>query len=104
MLVDEDKLISFCTFAPKDDIQPTDLFPRIGFLYTFPEYRGHRYAQMLLAYAESLATVMKCEYIYISTNHSGLYEKYGFEFYKTEKNVNGEASRIYRKNLSSEGK
>ena len=58
MLVDEDKLISFCTFAPKDDIQPTDLFPWIGFLYTFPEYRGHRYAQILLAYAESLATVI----------------------------------------------
>ena len=40
MLVDEDKLISFCTFAPLDDIQPTDLSPWIGFVYTFPEYRG----------------------------------------------------------------
>ena len=97
MLVDEDRLVSFCTFAPKDDIQPTDLFPWIGFLYTFPEYRGNKYAGMLLDYAESIATVMEREYIYISTNHDGLYEKYGFEFYKTEKDINGEDSRIYRK-------
>ena len=103
MLVDEDRLVSFCTFAPKDDIQPTDLSPWIGFLYTFPEYRGNKYAGMLLDYAESIATVMEREYIYISTNHNGLYEKYGFEFYKTEKDMNGEDSRIYRKNLSSEG-
>ena len=40
MLVDGDRLIAFCTFAPKDDIQPTDLFPWIGFVYTFPEYIG----------------------------------------------------------------
>ena len=103
MLVDEDRLVSFCTFAPKDDIQPTDLSPWIGFLYTFPEYRGNKYAGMLLDYAESIATVMEREYIYISTNHNGLYEKYGFEFYKTEKDMNGEDSIIYRKNLALEG-
>ena len=61
MLVDEDRLVSFCTFAPKDDIQPTDLSPWIGFLYTFPEYRGNKYAGMLLDYAESIATVMERE-------------------------------------------
>ena len=103
LLVDEDRLVSFCTFAPKDDIQPTDLSPWIGFLYTFPEYRGNKYAGMLLDYAESIATVMEREYIYISTNHNGLYEKYGFEFYKTEKDMNGEDSIIYRKNLALEG-
>ena len=103
MLVDEDKLVSFCTFAPLDDIQPTDLSPWIGFLYTFPDYRGHHYAGMLLDYAESIATVMEREYIYISTNHIGLYEKYGYEFYKMEKDIRGESSRVYRKNLALEG-
>lgn len=58
MLVDGDKLIAFCTFAPLDDIQPTDMSPWIGFVYTFPDYRGHRYVGMLLDYAESIATVM----------------------------------------------
>lgn len=103
MLVDEERLASFCTFAPLDDIQPTELSPWIGFVYTFPQYRGHRLAGKLLDYAESLAAIMGREAVYISTNHTGLYEKYGYEFYKTEKDVGGEDSRIYRKLLAAEG-
>lgn len=85
MLVEGDELISFCTFAPLDDIQPTSLSPWIGFLYTFPKYRGHRYAGMLLDYAESIATVMGREYIYISTNHIGLYENMDMSFLRRKK-------------------
>lgn len=103
MLVDGDRLVAFCTFAPLDDIQPTEMTPWIGFVYTFPEYRGHRYAGMLLDYAESIATIMGKEYIYISTGHTGLYEKYGYTFYKMEKDIDGEDSRVYRKELATEG-
>ena len=103
MLVDGDKLIAFCTLAPLDDIQPTNLSPWIGFLYTFPEYRGHHYAGLLLNYAESIATVMGKEYIHISTGHIGLYEKYGYEFYQIEKDIEGEDSRVYRKALAVDG-
>lgn len=103
MLVDGDRLVAFCTFAPLDDIQPTEMTPWIGFVYTFPEYRGHRYAGMLLDYAESIATIMEKEYIYISTGHTGLYEKYGYTFYKMEKDIGGEDSRVYRKELATEG-
>ncbi len=102
MLVEEDKLVSFCTFAPFDDIQPTDLTPWIGFVYTYPEYRGHRYAGQLFAYAENLAAVMEKEYIYISTNHENLYEKYGYEFYQMAKDIEGEPSRVYRKYLQAD--
>lgn len=106
MLVEEEtgKLMAFCTFAPLDDIQPTELTPWIGFVYTFPEYRGRRLAGKLLDYAESLATVMGKEYVYISTGHIGLYEKYGYEFYQICKDTWGEDSRVYRKALQGEGK
>ena len=40
LLTEGDELISYCTFAEKDDIQPTDLTPWVGFVYTFPEHRG----------------------------------------------------------------
>lgn len=105
MLVEEEtgKLISFCTFAPLDDIQPTKLTPWIGFVYTFPEYRGRRLAGKLLEYAESLATSMGREYVYISTGHTGLYETYGYEFYQICKNIEGGDSRVYRKALQTQG-
>lgn len=105
MLVEEEtgELMAFCTFAPLDDIQPTKLTPWIGFVYTFPEYRGRRLAGKLLDYAESLATAMGREYVYISTGHTGLYEKYGYEFYRICKDIEGGDSRVYRKALQVEG-
>ena len=95
MLVDGENLISFCTFAEKDDIQPTDLTPWIGWVYTFPHYRGHRYVGKLLSYAEALAKTDGLNSIYISTNHNGLYEKYGYEFFEMMKDMHGEDSRVY---------
>lgn len=47
MLVEGDELISFCTYADKDDIQPTDLRPWMGWVYTYPERRGRHYVGLL---------------------------------------------------------
>lgn len=100
LLVEGDELISFCTYAEKDDIQPTDLTPWTGFIYTFPEYRGHRYAGLLFDEMERMAREENVSEIYISTNHIGLYEKYGCE-YKTQMNdMDGEPSRVYVKKIA----
>lgn len=99
MLVNEDELISFCTYAEKDDIQPTMLTPWIGFVYTFPEYRGHRYVGKLFLEIEKLAQNENVHDIFISTNHIGLYEKYGYEFYQIMNSIEGEPSRVYRKHI-----
>lgn len=37
--------------------------------------------------------------VFISTNHTGLYEKYGCEFYEIMSDMNGELSRVYRKRI-----
>lgn len=55
LLIKDKELISYCTLAEKDDIQPTKLTPWIGFLYTCPKYRGQRYSEKLLGFAEILA-------------------------------------------------
>lgn len=99
MLTDGDELISFCTYAEKDDIQPTALTPWIGFVYTFPQYRGHRYFGKLLQEIENLAKAEDMHDIYISTNHVGLYEKYGCEFYQMMNDMNDEPSRVYKKHV-----
>lgn len=98
MLTDGKDLLSFCTLSEKDEI-PTNLTPWIGFVYTFPNYRGNRFAGELLNHAESLAKKDGAKNIYISTDHIGLYEKYGYEFFKTAKTIAGEDSRIYTKRL-----
>ena len=100
ILTSEDELISFCTYAEKDDIQPTELTPWIGFVYTFPAYRGHRHVGRLFLEIEKLAKAEGVQDIFISTGHIGLYEKYGYEFYQMMNDINGESSRVYRKHLN----
>lgn len=48
LLVDGDKLMSFCTYAEQDEIREPSLTPWVGFVYTFPEYRGKRRVGKLL--------------------------------------------------------
>jgi len=100
LLTNGDELISFCTYSEKDDIQPTVLTPWIGFVYTFPLYRGHRYVGKLFQEIENLAKAEKVHDIFISTNHTGLYEKYGCEFYQMMNDIHGEPSRVYRKHVN----
>lgn len=99
LLVDGTRLISFCTLAARDDIQPTTLAPWIGFVYTFPAYRGHRYAGKLLSHAEAIAKKEGAKQVYVSTTHVGLYEKYGYAFRALMQDVHGDASRVYQKTL-----
>ena len=103
MLADGDKLVSFCTLAPLDDVQPTSYTPWVGFVYTFPEYRGQHCAGQLLDCAEGIAAIMERKYTYISTNHIGLYEKYGYTFLETAQDISGSETRIYRKALLDGG-
>lgn len=100
MLVNEDELISFCTYAEKDDIQPVELTPWIGFVYTFPQYRGCRCMGKLFEEIKKLAKADKVQDIFISTDHTGLYEKYGCEFYQMMNDVDGRPSRVYRMHVN----
>ena len=97
MLADAEQLVSFCTYTEQDDIREPSLTPWVGFVYTFPAFRGNRYMGQLLDHAEVLARGEGHRCIYISTGETGLYEKYGYSFWKTMKDVNGEDSRVYRK-------
>ncbi len=99
LLTDGSELVSFCTYAQKDDIPATELGPWIGFVYTFPQYRGHRYAGQLISEAERLALADGIHTLYISTDHIGLYEKYGYTLGQIMRDGHGNPSRIYQKNL-----
>ena len=99
LLTEGDELVSFCTYAKWDDIQPTDLTPWMGFVYTFPKHRGRRRAGLLFQEVERLAKAEHVPAVYISTNHTGLYEKYGCEYLTELTDMAGEPSRVYVKRI-----
>ena len=96
LLTQGGELISFCTYAMKDEIPDTDLHKWVGFVYTFPKHRGKRCAGRLLEHAYSLARAEGLPFLYISTDKTGVYEKYGYSYWKTMTAFDGEKCRIYR--------
>ena len=97
LLVEGDCLLAFCTVSEKKYDIDLPFGPWIGFVYTFPEYRGNSYSRVLLQYVEEIAPKYGFEKIYISTKHVGLYEKYGYEFCQRAIDWRNEEQRIYCK-------
>ncbi len=99
VLTDGENVVSFCTLTEKDCIDDKELYPWIGFVYTAPEYRGHRYSGKVIDAACAELNKQNIKKVYLATDHIGLYEKYGFEYLESRLDVYGEQSRIYTKNI-----
>ena len=100
LLTDKKDLISFCTYAQADDIPNTELTPWIGFVFTFPAFRGKRRIEKLIEHICTLAKADGFDLIYISTDQKGLYEHFGFSFFTTMKDMRGDTSFVYKRNFS----
>lgn len=99
LLMNGEAIVSFVTLTRQDCIADETLCPWLGFFYTFPEYRGHRYGGQLLAYAAEEVKKRGCKQVYLATDHVGLYEKYGFTYLENRVDIYGEDSRVYVKIL-----
>ena len=99
LLMDEDTLVSFATLTGQDAVRDESLFPWIGFVYTAPEYRGHRHAGQVLAHAERIAAEKGHRRVYIVSDLVGLYEKYGYTYQENRIDFWGSDQRVLHKNL-----
>lgn len=99
LLMDGENLVSFVTFTGQDAVRDEALTPWIGFVFTRPEYRGHRYAGQLLRHAEAAAAKLGYQKIYIATDHVGLYEKYGYTYQENRIDCWGDDMRVLYKEL-----
>ena len=99
LLTDRDKLVSFLTLTGQDSVRDESLTPWIGFVFTQPAYRGHRYAGLLLSHAERIAAQSGYRRVYIATDHIGLYEKYGYEYQQSRIDYWGNEMRVLYKDL-----
>ncbi len=97
LLTDGDELVSFVTLSAQDYVAEPALTPWLGFFYTAPRYRGHRYGKLLIDHACRIAKKRGCDEVFVATDHIGLYEKYGFCYRENRLDINGEDTRIYCK-------
>ena len=80
LVVDGDVLCSFCTLAEQDEIKAPEMTPWVGFVYTFPEFRGKHLASKVIDHACNYAKELGFKEVYASPSLDTveLYEKYGF--------------------------
>lgn len=97
--VEGDGLAAFCTLAERDELALPELTPWIGFVYTSPAFRGHRLSGRMIEHACDLARAEGRKKVYLSTDHVGLYEKYGFAYLMSAPDPDGELSRVYTREL-----
>lgn len=95
VLVDKEKVISFCTLSQKDCIEDETLVPWIGFVYTEEAYRGNRYSKRVIDAALGKAKKFGYKHVYLATDTIGFYEKYGFRYLESKLDIYQEESRIY---------
>lgn len=93
------KLAAFLTLTHTDSIRDDTLFPWIGFVFTVPEYRGHRYSGQLIGRACEAAAADGYNTVWLNTDHVGFYEKYGFEYIEDRIDICGENARLYRRSV-----
>ncbi len=94
-LLDGEAVISFLTLTAQDCIVAPGMTPWVGFVFTFPEYRGRGNVGILLDHARKCAASDGAPFVFLATNHTGLYERYGFSYWGNRKDIHGEDSRIY---------
>ena len=102
LLYDGEQIASFCTYAEIDEIDDDTKKPWIGFVYTFPQFRGRRCAGRLIEFAEEKAIADGFNKIYISSEEKGLYEKYGYRFLENARSVHGYDTQIFVKELKGD--
>ena len=99
ILTDNGEVASYCTLVEMDEIDRPDMKPWIGFVYTFPEYRGRRCAGQLIEYAVNMAKQAGFTQVFVSSEEKGLYEKYGFTYICEMQSIHGYKTGVFKREM-----
>lgn len=100
LLVKDDEIIGSAGLITNDFISRMDLYPWICGVFIEEKYRGNAFASLLLEKAKEDSRKAGFSNVYLSTDHIGYYEKYGFRYIGQGYHPWGEESRIYQADLT----
>ena len=99
LLEKDNEIIGCAGLITNDFISRMDLYPWVCAVFVEKNYRGNAYGSLLIEKAKIDAKESGFKYLYLSTDHIGLYEKYGFEYIGQGYHPWNEESRIYKLEL-----
>ena len=92
-------LCGFCTISRHDCMPDLAYTPYIGYVFVDEAHRGRRLSQAMIAFASEHLKELGFGEVYLTSDHEGLYEKYGFEPIDRHRAYWGGLETIYRKSL-----
>ncbi len=93
-VVDE-RIVGFCTFMKTDYYPDNKYFPWISTVFVDEEYRGKRISQQMIEAVIEYAKNCGFSHVYIPSDMTGFYEKYGFKKIDELKNYGGDVDDIF---------
>jgi len=96
LAIDENNdIIGGCGLIDNDFVDRTDLYPYLCALYVEERARGNAIGSKLLEYVRIDAGKFGFDKLYLCTDHTSYYEKYGWRYIGVGHHPWGETSRIY---------
>ncbi|WP_206859064.1 GNAT family N-acetyltransferase [Candidatus Enterococcus mangumiae] len=99
---EKDEIVGFCTLVKKDIIYTNEYTPNIATVFVTPAYRGNHISKELVEIGERRLTEIGFRNVYITTQHEGLYEKWGYKEVSKEIDQFARLMRVLEKNLIDE--
>ncbi|MBP5670973.1 MAG: GNAT family N-acetyltransferase [Victivallales bacterium] len=102
MMMDGETPVGGCGLLPHDFTTRMDLWPFLTALYVEKSYRGHGYGGMLIEHAKRECAKAGYRHLYLTSDHVGYYEKYGFRFAGMTADVFDSESRLYETTVTAD--
>ena len=99
LLEKDGELIGCAGLVTNDFVSRMDLWPWLCALYIEEKHRGNSYAALLLEKVKEDSVKLGFDSLYLTTDHIGYYERYGFEYIGQGYHPWNEESRIYQISL-----
>ena len=93
--VRDGRIVAGCGVVENDFHERTDLTPNVCAVYVDEAYRGRGIAGFLLKYVCDDLSAMGFDTLYLLTDQTGFYERYGWRFFCTIRGSDGRPSRMY---------
>jgi len=96
LMMKNDKIVGSYGLIVNDFISRQDLWPWICAVYIEESERGKALGSILLEHGRKEAANLGFPVVYLSTDHVGLYEKYGWQYIGQGYSITGKDTRIYK--------